>query len=149
MVTNCDVTSDLPSPLVAKTTSGRNLDNHKMLKNSQTVGDRWVLHRGQKEPCWIGQSDGYTISARWLHLAPISASDPFLQHENALITRKRGEVHVEYLQNTNSKPGSAYPMEMLFPIGSATQWRLLLLVLTTVEKLITRCIACASDELHS
>jgi hypothetical protein len=34
---NGDPTSGLPRPLVTETTSGRNLEDHKTLKNSQTA----------------------------------------------------------------------------------------------------------------
>jgi hypothetical protein len=35
---------DLPNPLVTETTSGRNLENRKTLKKSQTVAYRRILH---------------------------------------------------------------------------------------------------------
>jgi hypothetical protein len=45
---NGDVTSGLPRPLAPETTSGRNLENHKTLKNSETAADRRVKHKETK-----------------------------------------------------------------------------------------------------
>jgi hypothetical protein len=45
---NGDVTFDLSRPLVAETTSGSNLENHKTLKNLQTAAFRRVLHIDEK-----------------------------------------------------------------------------------------------------
>jgi hypothetical protein len=86
---NGDVTSGLPRPLAPETTSGRNLENHKTLKNSQTAADRRVKHKDTKIPSSVGLSNGDTISGDWRRLLSISASGLFCQNEKALITRKR------------------------------------------------------------
>jgi hypothetical protein len=83
------VTSGLPRPLAPETTSGRNLENHKTLKNTKTAADRRVKHKDTKIPFSVGLSNSDTISGEWRCLLPISASDLFCQNEKALITRKR------------------------------------------------------------
>jgi hypothetical protein len=86
---NGDVTSGLPRPRVPKTTSGRNLDNHKTLKNSETAADRRVKHKDTKVPSSVGLSNSDTISGKRRHPLSISASGLFCQNEKSLITRKR------------------------------------------------------------
>jgi hypothetical protein len=86
---NGDVTSGLPRPLVPETTSGRNLENHKTLKNSKTAADRRVKHKDTKVPYSVGLSNSDTISGKRRHLLSISASGLFCQNEKSLITRKR------------------------------------------------------------
>jgi hypothetical protein len=76
------------APLVPETTSGRNLQSHKTLKNSQTVADRWVKHKDKKRSS-VSLSNSNIISGKWRRLLPIYASGPFSQNEQALITRKR------------------------------------------------------------
>jgi hypothetical protein len=82
---NGDVASGLPRPLAPETTSGRNLKNHKTLKNSQTVADRRVKREDTKEPSSVGLSNSETISGEWRRLLPISATGLFCQNEKALI----------------------------------------------------------------
>jgi hypothetical protein len=77
------------APLAPKTTSGRNLDNHKTLKNSKTVPDRRVKHKDTKVPSSVGLSNSDTISGKRRHPLSISASGLFCQNEKAVITRKR------------------------------------------------------------
>jgi hypothetical protein len=86
---NGDVISGLPRPLVPETTSGRNLENHKALKNSKTAADRRVKHKNTKAPSSVGQSISDTISGKRRHLLSISASSLFCQNDKSLITRKR------------------------------------------------------------
>jgi hypothetical protein len=74
---NGDVTSGRLRPLVTETTSGRNLENHKILKNLQTVANRRVQLKDQKEPLWVSLSNTDTISTRWRHLLLISFSGLF------------------------------------------------------------------------
>jgi hypothetical protein len=81
--------SGLPRPLVPETTSGRNLENHKTLKNSKTAVDRRVKHKDTKVPSSVGLSNSDTISGKRRHLLSISASGLFCQNEKSLITRKR------------------------------------------------------------
>jgi hypothetical protein len=61
---NGDVTASLPRPLVAETTSNRNQDNHKLLKNSQTVADTQVLLANEKLQSCLCVWNGVTNSAR-------------------------------------------------------------------------------------
>jgi hypothetical protein len=77
------------APLAPETTSGRNLENHKTLKNSQTAADRRVKQKDTKIPYSVGLSNIDTISGEWRRLLPISASGLFCQNEKLLITRKR------------------------------------------------------------
>jgi hypothetical protein len=86
---NGDVTSGLPRPLAPETTSDRNLENHKTLKNSETAADRRVKHRETKYPSSVGQSNSDSFSGELRRLLPISASGPFCQHEETTLTRKR------------------------------------------------------------
>jgi hypothetical protein len=86
---NGDVTSGLPRPLAPETTAGRNLENHKNLKNSETAADRQVKHVDTKKPSSIRLSNIDTISGEWRRLRPISASGLFCQNEKSLVTRKR------------------------------------------------------------
>jgi hypothetical protein len=86
---NGDVTPGLPRPIAPETTFGRNLENHKTLKNSQTAADRRVKHKDIKVPYSVGLSNSDNISDEWRRLLPISASGLFCQDEKALITRKR------------------------------------------------------------
>jgi hypothetical protein len=60
---NDDVTSSLSRPLVPETTSGRNLENHKTLKNSKTAVDKQVKHKETKVPSSVGLSNIDTISS--------------------------------------------------------------------------------------
>jgi hypothetical protein len=76
-------------PLTPETTSGRNLKNHKTLKNSKAAADRRVKRKDTKILSSVGLSNSDTISGEWRRLMPISASTPFCQNEKALITRKR------------------------------------------------------------
>jgi hypothetical protein len=86
---NGDVTSGLLCPLAPETTSGRNLENHKNLKNSETAADRRVKRKDTKVPSLVRLSNSDTISGEWRRLQPISASGLFCQNEKALITRER------------------------------------------------------------
>jgi hypothetical protein len=86
---NCDVTFGLPRHLASETTSGRNLENHKTVKNSKTAADRRVKHKDTKVPSSVGLSNSDTISGEWRDLLSISASGLFCQNEKSLITRKR------------------------------------------------------------
>jgi hypothetical protein len=74
---NGDVTSGSPCSLAPGTTSGRNLENHKTLKNSETAADKRVKHRDTKIPSSVGQSNSDTISGEWR------------RHKKALTTRER------------------------------------------------------------
>jgi hypothetical protein len=76
------------APLVPETTSGRNLENLKTLKNSKTAAVRRVKHKDTKVPSSVGLSNSNTISGKWRHLLSISASGLFCQNEKSLITRK-------------------------------------------------------------
>jgi hypothetical protein len=120
---NGDVTSGLSRPLVPETTFGRNLENHKILKNSETAADRRVKHKDTKVPSAVRLSNIDTISGEWRRLQPIFASGLFCQNEKALITRKRWEFDAKVLQNTNSKPRSTFQLVMLLSLRGATWWR--------------------------
>jgi hypothetical protein len=112
---NSDVTSDLLRPIITATTSGRNLKNRKILKNAQRVAQRRVHDEDTKEPPYgLSNNDNYAVRRR--HLLPISVSGLLLRHEKVLITRKRWELDEECLQNTNTKPISAYQMFRLLPL---------------------------------
>jgi hypothetical protein len=102
--------------LAPEITSGRQLENHKTLKNSQTVADRRVKHRDRKTPSSVGPSISDTTSGEWRHLLLIPASGPFCQNEIALITRERWRLDEKCLQNTSSKPESAYRTAKLLPL---------------------------------
>jgi hypothetical protein len=84
-----DVSSGLLRPLAPETTSGRYLENHTTLKNSETAADRRVKHKDTKAPSSVGLSNSDTISGEWRHLLSISTSGLFCQNDKALITRKR------------------------------------------------------------
>jgi hypothetical protein len=86
---NGHVTSGLPRPLAPETTSGRNLENHKTLKNSEAAADIRVKHKDTKIPYSVGLSNSDTISGEWRRLLPIAASGLFCQNEKSPITRKR------------------------------------------------------------
>jgi hypothetical protein len=86
---NGDVTAGLPRPLAPETTSGRNLENHKTLKNSKTAADRRVKHENTKISSSVRLSNSDTISGEWRRLLPISDCDLFCQIDKSLITRKR------------------------------------------------------------
>jgi hypothetical protein len=94
---NGDVTFGLLRPLVPDTTSGRNLENHKTLKNSQTAANRQVKHEDTNKPSSVGLSNSDTISDEWRRLQPISASGPFCQKEKAQINRERREFDAKFL----------------------------------------------------
>jgi hypothetical protein len=79
----------LPCPLASETTSGRNLENHKTLKNSKTAADRRVKHEDTKVPSLVGLSKSDTISGKRRNLLSISASGVFCQNKKSVITRKR------------------------------------------------------------
>jgi hypothetical protein len=96
------------------------LENHKTLKNSQTVADRRVKQKDTKKPSSVGLSNSDTISDEWRRLLPISSSGPLSRLSEALLTRERWQLDEKCLQNTNSKPGSAYRMLKLLPLGGAT-----------------------------
>jgi hypothetical protein len=70
------------APLAPETTSGRNLENHKTLKNSKTAADRWVKHKDTKVPYSVGLSNSDTISGEWRRLLQISASVCFVKMRN-------------------------------------------------------------------
>jgi phenylalanyl-tRNA synthetase alpha subunit len=107
---NGDVTSGLPYRLVPETTFGRSQENHKTLKNSQTVADRRLKQTNIKKPPSVGPSNSHTISGEWRRLLPISVSAAFSQNEKALITGKRWKFDAKFLQNTNGKSVSANRM---------------------------------------
>jgi hypothetical protein len=115
---NGDVASGLPRPLAPETTSGRNLENHKTLKNSETAADRRFKHKDTKVPYSVRLSKNDTISGERRHLLPISASGLFCQNEKVLITRKRWEFDAPVLQDTNSKPRSTFRMVKLLPFAA-------------------------------
>jgi hypothetical protein len=46
--------------LSGETTFGQNLENHKPLKNSKTVADRWVQPDDTKQPTWVRLSEIFT-----------------------------------------------------------------------------------------
>jgi hypothetical protein len=115
-----DVFSGLPRPLVPETTSGRNLENRKNLKHSETAADRRVKHKDTKLPPSVGLSNSDNISGEWRRLQPISASGLLSQNEKALITRERREFDAKVQQNTNSKLRSTIQMVKLLSLRGAT-----------------------------
>jgi hypothetical protein len=86
---NVDVTSGFSPPLAPETTSRRNLENHKTLKNSKMAVDRRVKQKDTKVASLVGQSNNDTISGKRRYLLSISASGLLRQKKKALITRKR------------------------------------------------------------
>jgi hypothetical protein len=58
-------------PVVAETTAGPNLDNHKILKNSQTVADRRVLQADEKNHLDIGIDLDLELACRTVILFPL------------------------------------------------------------------------------
>jgi hypothetical protein len=117
---NGDVNSGLPRPLAPETTSGRNLENHKTPKSSNTAADTRVKHKDTKVPSSVGLSNSDTISGKRRHLLSISAPGLFCPIEKPLITRKRLEFDAKVLQYTNSKPRSTFRMVKLLPLCGDT-----------------------------
>jgi hypothetical protein len=84
-----DAISGLPHPLLTETTSGRNLESHKTLKNLQTVADTRVQYEDTKDPPSVSLSNSEATSSGWSQLLPISAFSLFSRLQKALMTRKR------------------------------------------------------------
>jgi hypothetical protein len=59
---NDDVTSGLSRPLAPETTAGRNLENHKILKHSETAAERRVKLEDTKIPSAVRLSISDTSS---------------------------------------------------------------------------------------
>jgi hypothetical protein len=71
-----------PSP---ETTSGRNREYHKTLKNSETAAYRRVKHKDTKVPYSVGLSNSDTFSSERRRLLPISAFGSFCQNEDLFV----------------------------------------------------------------
>jgi hypothetical protein len=96
--------------------SGPLYQNEKKLQLE--IGESWASMSTEREyQTGFGLSNDQITSARWHHLPLIYAFDSTFQNEKPLITRMLRVLH-EYSQNTRSKPGSAYLMVKLPPLGA-------------------------------
>lgn len=70
---NSEVTSGLPRSLAGEITSGQVLNQYKILKDTQSIAYRRILHT-DKTQSWVGPSNGHATSARRHYLQAVSAS---------------------------------------------------------------------------
>jgi hypothetical protein len=92
----------------------------KSASNSKPMRAKREIYTEHQQQTGVGLSNDEVTSAIRRHLAAVSASGLFTRLRKALLTRERWQLDEICLQNTNSKPESAYQMVQLLPLDGAT-----------------------------